>query len=91
VTHVFLRRCAGKIDAYMEAADFFADRKDADYLQHALDGAARLGVRDSRLDFYRAVLLLLRRVDLSSAEALSPGLALNAVSLVSMSSLHHAS
>ncbi len=60
----------GKIDAYMEAADFFADRKDADHLQHALDGAARLGVRDPRLDFYRAVLLLLRRVDLSSAEAL---------------------
>ena len=60
----------GKIDAYMEAADFFADRKDADHLQHALDGAARLGVRDPRLDFYRAVLLLLRRVDLSSADAL---------------------
>src|SRR5215467_1801893 len=50
----------GKIDAYMEAADFFSDRKDADHLQHALDGAARLGVHDPRLDFYRAVVLLLR-------------------------------
>jgi tetratricopeptide (TPR) repeat protein len=60
----------GKIDAYMEAADFFSDRKDADHLQHALDGASGLGIRDPRLDFYRAVALLLRRVDLSSAEAL---------------------
>jgi tetratricopeptide repeat protein len=60
----------GKIDAYMEAADFFAARKDADHLQHALEGAARLGVRDPRLDFYRAVLLLLRRAELTSAEAL---------------------
>jgi hypothetical protein len=56
-----LNQRPGKIDAYMEAADFFADRKDADHLQHALDGAARLGVRDPRLDFYRAVVFLLKR------------------------------
>jgi hypothetical protein len=43
----------GKIEPYIEAADFFANRKDADNLDRVLAGAARLGARDPRLDFYR--------------------------------------
>jgi tetratricopeptide (TPR) repeat protein len=58
------------IESYMEAADFFTDRKNADNLERVLAGAARLGVRDPRLDFYRAVVLILRRAELPAAEAL---------------------
>jgi tetratricopeptide (TPR) repeat protein len=58
------------IESYMEAAEFFADRKDADNLNHVLAGAARLDAHDPRLAFYRAVLLILRRVELPAAEAL---------------------
>jgi tetratricopeptide (TPR) repeat protein len=59
-----------RIEPYMEAADFFADRKDADNLDRVLAGVTHLGVRDPRLDFYRAVILVLRRSDLPTAEAL---------------------
>jgi tetratricopeptide (TPR) repeat protein len=65
-----LNQHPGRIEPYLEAADFFADRKDADNLDRALGGAAGLGVRDPRLDFYRAVVLVLRRAELPTAEAL---------------------
>ena len=65
-----LEQHPAKIEAYMEAADFFADRKDADHLERVLTGAAGLSVRDPRLDFYHAVVLVLRRTELSTAEAL---------------------
>src|ERR1051326_4918905 len=58
------------IESYMEAAEFFADRKDADNLDRVLAGAARLDAHDPRLAFYRAVVLILRRVQLPAAEAL---------------------
>jgi tetratricopeptide (TPR) repeat protein len=57
------------VQSYTEAADFFADRKDADNLEVVLAGASRSGFRDPRLEFYRAVILVLRRTDLSTAEA----------------------
>jgi len=60
----------GRIEPYLDAADFFADRKDADSLDRAIGGAAGLGVRDPRLDFYRAVVLVLRRAELPAAAAL---------------------
>jgi tetratricopeptide (TPR) repeat protein len=58
------------IDPYMEAADFFADRKDANNLDRVLAHIEPLGVRDPRRDFYRAVVLVLRRADLPFADAL---------------------
>jgi tetratricopeptide (TPR) repeat protein len=59
-----------RIEAYVEAAQFFADRKDANNLDLVLNGASRLNSRDPRLDFYRAVALILRHSELSKAEAL---------------------
>jgi hypothetical protein len=58
------------IEPYMEAAEFFAGRKDADNLDRAISGAARVSASDPRLDFYRAVVLILRRTDLPAAESL---------------------
>jgi len=56
--------------AYIEAAEFFAGRKDADNLDRVNGQATRMGIDDSRIDFYRAVVLVLRRADLPAAEAL---------------------
>jgi tetratricopeptide (TPR) repeat protein len=57
------------IQSYIEAADFFTDRKDAVNLELVLAGASHSGFRDPRLEFYRAVVLVLRRTELSTAEA----------------------
>jgi uncharacterized protein HemY len=59
-----------KAEAYMEAADFFEGRGDADHLDRAMAQAVLAGVHDPRIDFYRAVVLVLRREDLDTAEAL---------------------
>lgn len=59
-----------QMDAYMEAADFFAGRKDATNLHKAVEAAVRLDSHDPRLDFYRGVGLILRGTDFASAERL---------------------
>jgi len=59
-----------RIDAYMEAADFFADRKDANGLERTINAASRVESRDARIGFYRAVLLILRGTDTATAERL---------------------
>jgi tetratricopeptide (TPR) repeat protein len=60
----------GRIEPYMEAAEFFAGRKDRDKLDRAISGATRISASDPRLDFYRAVVLVLRHTDLPLAESL---------------------
>ncbi|PYS36644.1 MAG: hypothetical protein DMG14_24020 [Acidobacteria bacterium] len=59
-----------RIEPYMEVAEFFADRKDANNLDRVLGDASRVNPRDPRLDFYRAVVLILRGTDLPAAEKL---------------------
>src|SRR5262245_22398716 len=59
-----------RIEPYMEAAEFFADRKDEKNLDRVVADASRLNPRDPRLDFYRAVVLILRGTDLPTAEKL---------------------
>lgn len=59
-----------RIEAYMEAAQFFAERKDPSNLNRAIEEANRVDSRDPRLDFYRAVVLVLRHTDLNKAESL---------------------
>ena len=59
-----------RIHPYMEAADFFADRKDPNNLDRVLTGAASVDSHDPRVDFYRAVVLILRGADRTTAEKL---------------------
>jgi tetratricopeptide (TPR) repeat protein len=59
-----------RIQPFMEAAEFFADRRDADNLDRTLAEARRTNSRDPRLDFYQAVALMLRRADRPTAERL---------------------
>jgi tetratricopeptide (TPR) repeat protein len=58
------------IQPYMEAAEFFAERKDDKNLQRALEGASRVNPNDPRLGFYRAVSLILRKAEIPTAEQL---------------------
>ena len=58
------------IGPYMEAAEFFADRKDVNNLERAIDGASRVDSGDARVGYYRAVALILRGIDAATAERL---------------------
>ena len=59
-----------RVEPYMEAANYFADRKDARSLERALEGAAHLNSSDPRQNYYRAALFILRETGLSTAEQL---------------------
>jgi tetratricopeptide (TPR) repeat protein len=58
------------VDSYLEAAEFFADRKDVLQLDRAIHAARLIDARDPRLDYYSAVSLILRRNQLPAAEKL---------------------
>jgi len=58
------------IDPYMEAAEFFADRKDANNLDRTVAAASRVEARDPRLVFYRAVGMILKGSGGAAAEEL---------------------
>src|SRR5215470_10240177 len=59
-----------RFEPYMEAAEFFADRKDPNNLDRVLASAGRVDSHDPRLDFYRAVVLILRGSERPTAEKL---------------------
>jgi Tfp pilus assembly protein PilF len=59
-----------RIEPYLEAAEFFAGRKDSDNLNRVVESARRVDSRDPRVDFYGAVVLILRRTQLPTAEKL---------------------
>ena len=58
------------LDAYMEAADYFASRNDANNLERAINTASQIGPQDPRLNYYRAVVLVLRQSELPTAAKL---------------------
>jgi tetratricopeptide (TPR) repeat protein len=59
-----------RLEDYLDAAEFFTDRKDAPQIERAGEGAKRINSKDPRLDYYSAVSLILRRNQLSTAEKL---------------------
>jgi tetratricopeptide (TPR) repeat protein len=58
------------IDPYMEAAEFFSDRKDTGHLEKTVEGASRVDSGDPRISYYRAVALILKGTDGQAAEQL---------------------
>lgn len=58
------------IDPYMEAAEFFADRKDITHLERTIDAASRVESRDPRIEYYHAVILILRGTNPAAAQEL---------------------
>jgi cytochrome c-type biogenesis protein CcmH/NrfG len=59
-----------QIDPYMQAANYFADRKDAANLERTLEAAARLNSQDPRQNYYLACALILRGSEPARAEQL---------------------
>jgi tetratricopeptide (TPR) repeat protein len=60
----------GHIRPYMEAAEYFGDRKDSANLDRTLEAAAHLGSNDPRLQYYRGVSFILRGTQLATAQQL---------------------
>jgi len=58
------------LDAYMEAADYFTGRNDANNLERVINAASQIGPQDPRLNYYRAVVLVLRQSELPTAAKL---------------------
>ena len=59
-----------RMESYIEAAEFFEDRKNARELERVVNAARHIDPRDPRLDYYTAVILILRRNELPTAEQL---------------------
>ena len=57
-----------RIDAYLEAADYYRDRGDAEHMEQAVEAAAKVDASDRRLSYYRGVALVLEEKDLAVAE-----------------------
>jgi len=58
------------IDPYMEAAEFFTERKDSSHLEKTVEVATRVDSADPRVGYYRAIVLILRGTDKPAAEQL---------------------
>jgi len=56
------------IDVYLEVADYYADRGDAEHFQQAVEAAAKAAPSDRRLSYYRSVALVLKKKDPEAAE-----------------------
>jgi tetratricopeptide (TPR) repeat protein len=58
------------VDCYMEAAQFFEERKDVQHIQRAVAAASRIDSKDPRIAYYNAVTLILKGNELPTAERL---------------------
>jgi tetratricopeptide (TPR) repeat protein len=57
-----------RIDAYLEVADYYRDRGDAEYMKQAVEAAGKIAPTDRRLPYYRGVALVLENKDPTVAE-----------------------
>jgi len=62
-----LQAAPGRIEPYLEAADYYADRGDAAHMEGAVGGATKVASSDRRLSYYRGVLLVLEKKDPDTA------------------------
>jgi tetratricopeptide (TPR) repeat protein len=60
----------GQVDPYLEVANFYEDRRDADKFASVIEQAARVGPSDRRLPYYRGVALVLSNRNLADADRL---------------------
>ena len=63
-----LKSAPDRIEAYLEAADFYRGRGDAALMEEAVEGASKISVSDRRLSYYRGVALVLENKDSDTAE-----------------------
>jgi tetratricopeptide (TPR) repeat protein len=61
---------SGRVDSYMEAAEFFEQRKKPEQIERAVELARRIDSKDPRLAYYNAVSLILKGNELANASRL---------------------
>jgi tetratricopeptide (TPR) repeat protein len=59
-----------RIDSYLEAAQFFDERKDVQRIEQAVQAASRIDAKDPRVAYYHAVVLILKGNEVPTAEKL---------------------
>jgi len=57
-----------RIDAYLEAAEYYRDRGNAEHMEQAVEAASKVDASDRRLSYYRGVALVLQQKDPAVAE-----------------------
>jgi tetratricopeptide (TPR) repeat protein len=67
--HVLALR-PGQLDPYLEVADFYEQRGDADKFASVIEQAVRVGASDRRLPYYKGVALVLANRNLAEADQL---------------------
>ncbi|HKM81218.1 MAG TPA: tetratricopeptide repeat protein [Candidatus Acidoferrum sp.] len=63
-----LKSTPNRIDAYLEAADYYRDRDDSEHMEQAVEAGAQIAPSDRRLSYYRGVALVLEKKDPAAAE-----------------------
>ena len=63
-----LKSAPNGIDASLEAAGYYRDRGEAEYMEQAVEAATKIASSDRRLSYYRGVVLLLEKKDADVAE-----------------------
>ena len=63
-----LKSASGRIEAYLEAADYYRGRGDASLMEQAVEAASKISATDRRLNYYRGVALVLENKDADTAE-----------------------
>jgi len=63
-----LKSAPNRVEAYLEAADYYRDQGDSEHMEQAIVGAARIAPSDHRLTYYRGVALVLEKKDPAVAE-----------------------
>ena len=63
-----LESAHNRIDAYLEAADYYRDRGDSEHMEQAVEAGVKIEPSDRRLSYYRGVALVLEKKDPAIAE-----------------------
>jgi len=63
-----LKSAPNGIEVYLEAADYYRDRGEAEHTEQAVEAALRVAPSDPRLNYYRGVALVLQKNDSETAE-----------------------
>jgi hypothetical protein len=63
-----MKSASARIDAYLQVADYYADRGYAEHFQQAVEAAAKAAPFDRRQSYYRGIARVLEKKDPAAAE-----------------------
>jgi tetratricopeptide (TPR) repeat protein len=63
-----LKSAPNGIEAYLDVADYYRDRVEAEHMEQAVEAATKIASSDRRLSYYHGVALVLEKKDAAVAE-----------------------